>query len=231
MAPRETARPSTNVLRFPDGGKHPPESRIVRLAPEHDGLCILYSHHALSRSKLFAVKILCWGLQEDGKVVALFPWLNRITRCTELTDPETGCWEGYYNPLTGSIFDAPPEHKVLELEASTRFFSSDKLGAATTVQEVPDYIGSHAAMVDDDQHLSVHEILSWRLLGSGDIQAMLPDPEKQEQGFSPVLPGDERLYAAQDSPQFRYFFQYHIANQIKSGDPMALRALSRLIDQ
>ncbi len=229
MAPRATEHRSATILKFPErGGDRRKQRRLLRLAPEHDGLCILYSHHALSTQKLFALKILCWGLQADGQVVALFPWLNRLCRCSELDQPETGCWEGYYNPETGDIFDAPPEHRVLELEAAERYFERPGIRPNTVVQEVPDHIGSHAAMIDHDHHLTLHEVLSWRLLGSGDIQAMLPDYRRQQQ--TPVLPGDACLYAAQEQEDFRYFFQYHIANQIKSGDPVAVRALEQLLN-
>ena len=78
------------------------------------------------------------------------------------------------------------------------------------------------------QHLALFEVRSWQLLGNGEFQAMLADPEKQTQ--TPILPGDRRLYAAQTQPGFRYFFQYHIANQIKAGDPVAVRALERLLE-
>lgn len=228
MARREAVRPSATILKFPGGqATRRKRQKLLRLAPENDGLCILYSHHALSTQKLFAVKILCWGLQADGKVVALIPWLNRVSRCRDLDQVETGRWEGYYNPVDGDIFEQPPEHKVLELQASERFFRMPNARPDTPIQELPDHIGSHAAIVDANHHLILHEILSWRLLANGDIQAMLPDPGKQRQ--TPVLPGDHCLYAAQEQAGFRYFFQYHIANQIKSGDPVAVRALERLL--
>jgi hypothetical protein len=45
----------------------------------------------------------------------------------------------------------------------------------------------------------------------------------------PILIGDACLFAVQNAPTFRYFFQYHIANQIKAGGPVATRALSQLL--
>lgn len=226
MAPREAATPSANVIRFPDKKKDRQQQRITRIVPEHDGLCILYSHHALSREKLFAGKILCWGIQADGEVVALLPWLSSVTRCTDMKDPTSGRWEGYYNPASGAIFDAPPAPKVAELEAANRYYQQ----SATTgrpVQEIADNIGSHAACIIG-QHLALFEVQSWQLLGNGEFQAMLADPEKQT--GTPILPGDSCLYAAQSQPGFRYFFQYHIANQIKAGDPIAVRAVERLLE-
>ena len=44
--------------------------RFIRLAPELDGLEMLYSNDA-HNGKLFSVKILCWGLKEDGEVTGL----------------------------------------------------------------------------------------------------------------------------------------------------------------
>ena len=45
---------------------------------------------------------------------------------------------------------------------------------------------------------------------------------------TPVLPGDDCLYAADKNNDFRYFFQHHIANKLKSQDPEALAAISLL---
>ncbi|HCS25876.1 MAG TPA: hypothetical protein DIW43_00385 [Spongiibacteraceae bacterium] len=230
MAPREAATPSAKVVRFPDRKKNREQHRITRIVPEHDGLCILYSHHALSREKLFAGKILCWGIQENGEVVALLPWLSSVTRCTDLKDPASGRWEGYYNPATGAIFETAPAPKIAELEAAHRYYhqsDSQKGANATPVQEIADNIGSHAACIIG-QHLALHEVQSWQLLGNGEFQAMLADPQKQTS--TPILPGDSCLYAAQSQAGFRYFFQYHIANQIKAGDPIAVRAVERLLE-
>jgi hypothetical protein len=47
---------------------------------------------------------------------------------------------------------------------------------------------------------------------------------------TPVLPGDECLYAADKNKDFHYFFQHHIANKLKSNDPEALAAISLLKD-
>ncbi len=53
------------------------------------------------------------------------------------------------------------------------------------------------------------------------------DPEKIT--HTPVLAGDPCLYRAEENPEFRYFFQHHIANQIKSEDPEALQAIALLL--
>jgi hypothetical protein len=97
------------------------------------------------------------------------------------------------------------------------------------VQEIPDTIGTHAMLADQsDDTLVLTEVLSWRLLNDGSIEAMLIDENTIES--TPVMPGDACLYPASDDPRFRYFFQHHIANQIKSEDPVALAAIAMLFD-
>lgn len=203
--------------------------RIVRLSPEHDGLCMLYSTSKANPDKLYTMKILCWGIRENGEVVGLVPWLNRILPCDELEDPFFGQFEGYYDIATERIFYHPPPHKVKELETAASYFTFDELDEETVIQEIPDVIGTHAMLdASDDDSLILTEVLSWRLLQNGDIQAMLVDEESVN--ATPVLPGDPCLYPAKDNPDFRYFFQHQIANQIKSQDPDALAAIALLFE-
>jgi hypothetical protein len=203
--------------------------QLIRLSPEHDGLSMLYSNRHTDPNKLYSMRILAWGLRADGEVVGLIPWLNRLSPCPDLDDPATGLWEGYYNPATDHLFFEPPEHKVAELEYAAAYFSAGPDNPNTIVQEIPDTIGTHAMLLGaDNQTLVLTEVLSWRLLNDGEVDAMLID----EQGVNdtPVLPGDACLYAARSNPRFRYFFQHHIANQIKSEDPVALAAIAMLFD-
>ncbi len=203
--------------------------QLIRLAPEHDGLSMLYSNRHTSPHKLYAMKIAAWGLCADGSVVGLVPWLNRFTPCPDLDDPETGQWEGYYNPTTDTIFFEAPAHKVVELEYAADFFDARPDNPNPVVQEIPDTIGTHAMLVgDDNQTLILTEVLSWRLLNDGSVEAMLIDENGVHE--TPVLPGDGCLYAARNNPRFRYFFQHHIANQIKSEDPSAMAAIAMLFD-
>lgn len=203
--------------------------QVIRLSPEYDGLSMLYSNHQSAPNKLYAMKIAAWGLCADGSVVGLVPWLNRFVPCPDLDDPETGQWEGYYNPSTDTIFFEPPEHKMAELEYAAEFFDARPDNPSSVVQEIADTIGTHAMLVgDDDQTLILTEVLSWRLLNDGTVEAMLIDEHSIH--ATPVLPGDECLYAARNNPRFRYFFQHHIANQIKSEDPVAMAAIAMLFD-
>lgn len=216
--------------------------QLIRLAPELDGLSLLYSNQH-SGGRLFAMQLLCWGLRRDGEVLGLLPWLNRLTPCTDLDDPVTGRFEGYYDPLSQTTFTDPPRHKVLELQSAARYFGSsievdavpadetDTLAASrSVVQEIPDTIGTHAMLVESNaDDLLLAEVLSWRLCSDGSTHAMLVDDN--EVVSTPVLPGDDCLYAADQRPEFRYFFQHHIANQIKAHDPAAMEAIALLLDR
>ncbi len=202
------------------------QRRIVRLAPEYDGLEMLYSNNA-HPDKLFSVKILCWALRADGEIVGLVPWLNTIMACPELQDALNGQWEGYYDPRVDDIFEDAPLHKALELETAAAYFDDEEPEDDMVIQELPDSIGTHALLSDSSyKNLVLTEVVSWRLMGNGDLTAMLIDMDKVTN--TPILPGDECLYAAQENKEFRYFFQHHIANQIKAEDPEALAAIALL---
>lgn len=207
------------------------QERIIRITPEYDGLSMLYSNEN-NTEKYFSMKILFWGLRWNGDVVGLVPWLNQLVPCPEIQDPLNGCWEGYYDPEIDSIFYDAPMHKVVELETSLSYFEThlDESGTDTDklLQEIPDNIGTHAMLLaDDHKKLSLTEVVSWCLYADGSISGMLMDSEKIIE--TPVLAGDECLYRAEKNPEFRYFFQYHIANQIKNEDPEALNAIAVLL--
>lgn len=206
------------------------QEKIIRLAPENDGLCMLYTNDS-NPERYFAMKILCWGLRWNGDVVGMVPWLNQLVSCPEIQDPVNGCWEGYYDPDIDQVFYDAPMHKVVELETALAYFETHLADYQhALVQEIPDNIGTHAMLLGDDQKtLTLAEVVSWRLDSEGDISAMLVDPEKMQS--TPVLPGDDCLYPAQQNPQFRYFFQHHIANQIKNEDPEAMAAIALLLDR
>lgn len=202
--------------------------RFIRLSPELDGLEMLYSNEA-HPDRLFSIKVLCWGLRANGEIVGLVPWLDRLTPCPEISDPLNGQWEGYYDPGIDELFDEPPLHKIMELEAAAEYYDYECDDAAEPVQEIPDTIGTHAVLSGDGfKTLNLREVVSWRLLFDGTIQGMVADPEKVRE--TPVLPGDPSLFAAESHGEFRYYFQHHIANKIKARDPEALQAIAQLAD-
>ncbi|MDX2465323.1 MAG: hypothetical protein QNK31_12525 [Porticoccus sp.] len=228
-----TSTPSHNTDNVVDlfTGKSyssPHNRRIIRLAPELDGLEMIYSNES-HPEKFFSIKVLCWALRADGEVVGLVPWLDDIMPCTEIRDPLNGQWEGYYDSGIDEVFFEVPIHKVIELETSAEYYEVDCDTDQDVVQELPDTIGTHAVLSSDGfKNLVLKEVVSWRLLHNGLIQGMLIDDDKVDS--TPVLPGDECLYPAKTEKAFRYFFQHHIANKIKARDPEALAAISMLVD-
>lgn len=204
------------------------DTRIIRLAPELDGLEMLYSNES-SEDKLFSLKILAWGLRANGEVVGVVPWLNDVVACTDICDPLNGQWEGYYDPGIEEIFYEAPIHKIVEVETAAEYYEFECESANDIIQEIPDIIGTHGVLAEDNfKSLVLHEVVSWRLHYDGTLSGMIIDENKVES--TPVLPGDECLYPAQSKENFRYFFQHHIANKIKKADPEALAAISMLVD-
>jgi len=204
------------------------DTRFVRLAPELDGLEVLYSNES-STEKLFSLQVLCWGLRANGEVLALVPWLDDIVACTDIQDPLNGKWEGYFDPGIEEVFYDAPIHKIVELETSAEYYEQVCEDGTDIIQEIPDTIGTHAVFADDGlQNIVLTEIISWRLHHDGLICGMAADEKLVKN--TPVLPGDDCLYSVQSREQFRYYFQHHIANRIKAEDPEALAAISMLVE-
>jgi len=204
------------------------DKRIIRFAPELDGLEMLYCND-ISDGRLFSLQVLCWGLRANGDVVGLVPWLDHLVACPDLCDPLNGRWEGYYDPGIDDIFEEAPVHKVVELETAAEYYEYQTDDPNDIIQEIPDTIGTHAILSDDGFHsLTLSEVISWRLFHDGSMEGMLANHE--EVVSTPILPGDDCLYLAKENPKFKYFFQHHIANKIKSKDPEAIAAISLLVE-
>ena len=199
------------------------DDKLIRLSPELDGLEILYSNDS-NPNLVFNMKILCWGLNKKGEVVALVPWLDKLQSCQILTDPLNGTWRGYRNPVNGKVFFDAPQHKFNELRCAVRYFAPIPRHDSI-IQEIPDNIGTHAIFSKDNlQTFEVKQIISWRLMTSGTILAMIANHNEVTQ--TPILPGDTCLYPAQSHTEFKYFFHHSIANQLKKGDKKAIHAFS-----
>lgn len=206
------------------------QRQILRLSPEMDGLCMLHSFTA-EGDQFTVVPILCWGMQNDGKIVAMLPWKQGLRRCSDFNNNELGYCQGYFDSALDVIFEHAPLHKELELAASADFFEEHYWASTSeVVQEIPDHIGTHALLVGDDYNsLVLTEVISWQLLRDGHIQGMLIDHDKVSS--TPVLIGDECLYPATDNERFRFYFQHHIANQIKNRDPEILADIAKLLEE
>ena len=203
------------------------DNPIIRIAPELDGLEMLYSNTS-SPNKLYSLKICCWAIHANGSVQGMVPWLNKLMPCTEINDPLDGQWQGYRNPDNNEIFYHAPDYKVTELEAAARHFCP-KGGKAIAEQEIPDSIGTHAALTHNGfKTLTLIEVHSWRLNKEGQIAGLFVDGDQVK--ASPVLNGDKSLLEAQSHADFKYFFQHRMANKIKNQDPEAMAAISLLIE-
>jgi hypothetical protein len=204
------------------------DTRFIRLAPELDGLEMLYSNEA-NPEKLFSLKILCWGLRANGEVVGLVPWLDDIVACADIRDPLNGKWEGYFDPGIDEVFYEAPIHKVVELETAADYYELICEDDSDIVQEIPDTIGTHAVFSDNGfRSLALTEVVSWRLHHDGTLAGLSADESRVKS--TPVLPGDDCLYPVQSRKEFRYYFQHHIANRLKAEDPEALAAISMLVE-
>ena len=196
------------------------DHKLIRVTAELDGLEILYSNSE-NANKLFSIKILAWGLRRCGEVVGLVPWLDGLIACDAINDTLNGHWEGYYDQGVDEVFFAAPLHKVVELETAADYYEFQHDESPSIVQEIPDTIGTHAALSEGSLHFfTLKEVVSWRLSSDGSMDAMLIDESKALN--TPVLLGNDCFYSADPTGNFRYFFQHAIANKLKLQDPDAM---------
>lgn len=206
-----------------------PHETIVRIAPELDGISLLYQND-LHPNRLFTMNILCWALMDDGHIDAMVPWLKTIVPAHSITDPLGGHFEGFFDHRHNRVFYEAPDYKAAELESAYEYFIDTPMPSSNVLQEIPDTIGTHAILTHDRfKTVELVGVTSWRLLNSGEMQGMIAEQDLVK--YSPVLVGDASLRCAQNHNDFHYFFQYDIANQLKRGDPDAIAAFSQLIDE
>lgn len=200
--------------------------RILRIAPENDGLRTLYSND-LHPDRVVSLDIIGWALHESGDVAAIVPWLKDVVTATSLADPLNGHCEGYWDPWGQRLLPAAPAHKVTELQAALAFFGTAANDHDVVVQSIPDSPGTHAVMSSDGFHtVNLLEVVGWQLRGDGRVLGLLADGARVID--TPVLATDRCVYAAQEHAAFRYFFQHAVANQIKRHEPEALACLAML---
>ena len=225
MAFQTVNSPLDNVIDIFTGKPLPDLSdhKLIRVTAELDGLEMLYSNSE-NADNLFSIKILAWGLRRCGEVVGLVPWLDGWVACDAINDPLNGQWEGDYDQGVDEVFFAAPLHKVVELETAADYYVFQYNESPSIVQESPDTIGTHAALSEGSLHfITLKEVVSWRLSSDGSMDAMLIDESKALN--TPVLPGNDCLYSADQTANFRYFFQHAIANKLKLQDPDAMALL------
>lgn len=200
---------------------------LIRLAPELDGLEMVYQL-AASPGTYYGLPILAWGLQEDGNVVGLVPWMETMATCHELDSDEHGQFVGYRDPETEEIFELPPDHKYYELTAAADYFEYEAAGEVTLIQQLPDTQGTHALCMNrTDAPWHMKPVYGWRLYSDGSLEALLADEQKAS--MTPILLGDKCLYDARTRHKTVYFFQRHIANRILEEDPATLESLAMMV--
>ncbi|MBR9771984.1 hypothetical protein C6W88_16005 [Halomonas litopenaei] len=201
--------------------------RLVRLAPELDGLEMVYRLDA-HPDTLYGMPILAWGMRENGDIVGLVPWMESLTPCEQLDDPDHGHFVGYRDPETEELFDQPPEHKEMELAHAAAYFEYEDTRETTLIQSLPDHQGTHALCMDEEgAPWQLKQVFGWRLYSDGTIESLLADENLIE--TVPVLPGDACLYPGHSRHRVVYFFQRQIANRIRQEDPATLEALAMMV--
>lgn len=201
--------------------------RILRLAPEHDGLEMLYQLDS-DPDSYYSLPVLAWGLREDGEVVGMVPWMEGLMPCHELEDPQQGHFVGYRDPETDEVFMLAPDHKVFELEHAAAYYDYEVSDKTTLLQQLPDTLGTHAlCMTNGETQWQLKQVFGWRLYSDGNIEALLVDEARVTQ--TPVLAGDDCLYPGRSRHDVVYFFQRAIANQIREQDPATLEALALMM--
>ena len=168
---------SDNVVDIFTGQAWSPDldTQFIRIAPELDGLEMLYTNSAHPDTS-FSIKILCWGLRENGDIVGMVPWLNKITPCPDISDPLDGKWEGYYDPRTEELFHDAPLYKALELEMAAEYYQCSYENPDDVVREIPDSMGTHAVFSNDAFKTLRHkELVSCHLPHNGTLPTLVPN--------------------------------------------------------
>ena len=214
-----------NVIQLFNRSKWSPakQDQLIRLSPELDGLEMLYAND--HNEVPVGLKILCWGINQQGEVDALVPWLDKVHHARFLKDPLSGRWVGYFNQQKLHTFLEPPEHKIKELQSASKYFSQT-CDEHDVVQEIPDNIGTSALIFDEiTKAMTLYPVISWQLTRDGLLKAMVaPSNLKRET----LLPGDSALIAVEELPGFQYFFHHVVANQIKKKEPKMMKMLALL---
>ncbi|WP_413615063.1 hypothetical protein [Halomonas cupida] len=201
--------------------------RFVRLSPELDSLEMVYCL-ASDPDTLYGMPILAWGLRENGDIVGLVPWMESLTPCEQLNDPDYGHFVGYRDPETEELLDEPPEHKEMELRHAAAYFEYEDTDETTLIQTLPEHQGTHALCMDEEQSpWQLKQVFGWRLYSDGSIEALLAD-ESLIQSV-PVVATDPCLYPGHSRHRVVYFFQRQIANLIRDEDPATLEALAMMV--
>ena len=181
----------------------PTESRIIRIEPEHDDVMAIRRDANGPRR----VRIALWALREDGTVEALIPWHDGIKSSRSFDDPLGGEFDGFI--FRDSSYESDPDYilraKRVALEAGTLIAQGE--------QAVPDFTGTHAVLVSDDQ-CGLLPVASW-ILRDGKVSANLLTRADE---ILDLQIGKKCDTLAEEHPGFRYFVPFELATFIMNSD-------------
>jgi len=223
-------RQPANVIDFVSRRNHfRAQQRVIRLAPELDGLEMIY-RLASDDEALYGMPVLAWALKENGEPIGMVPWMDKLTPCQQLDDPEYGRFVGYRDPETNELFDTPPDYKIQELQQASLYYDYEACDEVTQIQQIPDTQGTHALCMDEEgAPWLLKQVHGWRLFSDGSIDALLVDEDLVED--TPILLNDNCIYSANTRHGALYYFQRNIANRIKQQDAETLEALAMMVNE
>lgn len=136
--------------------------------------------------------------------------------------------ESSVNDMLSPIDNSVSHTEVLDAVDVDVELDMDELEEIDVVQEIPDLIGTHALLLNNEKNaLTLAPIISWVLDDEGELHGMLADEENIDK--TPVLPGDDCLYSAASDESFRCYFQRDIAEQIRCRNPETMEAIEKLL--
>ncbi len=215
---------TTKIIDFTEIQKDKEEQKkqIVYLHQEtglYDGLYFKDNDPDIA----YRIKISFWGVDQQGEIVALIPFLKDICVLEELNDPEKMHFAGYYDVLNEEILEELPEFKEKEvLHYKSNFDLSRKNKDCLNseiVQTIQDNSGVHGVFVDvNTEELSIVPIHSWRLYDDGTLEPFIVREDAMH--LSPIIltgtPEDDNYIESMHvMPNFSYYFNYETAQKVK----------------
>ncbi|MGB0958390.1 MAG: hypothetical protein ACPGUF_07925, partial [Litorivicinus sp.] len=112
--------------------------KTVRLMPELDGTEALYDF-GFGPGQLIARPIIAWSLSEEGSTAGLIAFDGELVR----VDCLSSRFQGYFDPITGSVSREAPGYAAESLAITRRYFSarSERLHMIS-----PEFMGHRVAM-------------------------------------------------------------------------------------
>ena len=140
----------SNVIGGPDKfNRQGIKRNIVRIAPENDGIYMLYSSE-LDEDTICSLPIACWALLDDMSVIGMVIWIDSVVFVDKMSSNISIKFEGYSDPVTGEISFESPEYKKIELTSAYDFYKNDVIEEGY-IQIIPDNTYAHSVHVIDNK--------------------------------------------------------------------------------